>query len=600
MSVLETPRIYFRGHVAWDPITTNNWPKFYDETDAETVYPTTVDKVKAFRESAIAQVTATRNRSWNPHGTHRSKFYDSAVSGADCGAGLMTNDPFVGSPANFMGMLVDLEPFGAFSSQLFFDAITFGIDGGYRILAPRTTRFTDRYINFNRTGIGAIAGVASVVWQTAFPKNGGLRIDAFDSSVLQALQKALEDDDILGLTVQFNSYRTIYYDNRNAYQAAVMAAESAALQVKLQGGGFQPNPARSPMVGVIGLWRKGEPSHEPCDRTLITGPDDSQNAPTVADIHARLTNDTITLDLSNSISEDDLDLTKHDFGTLSVVSVDSGGNAPVTLASFDYSQYDKSAYEATSGILTLKLAAALPADSTLQLRDANNKILLAESALRALPLVPNLYVNQNDPATATFQVYDRGVYAGGGIDVTICVMTSDGGTVLSTFDVTTESDGTFSFPLRTSAPGINAYVPLFGKKPPLPQQGIDPMLYNYMYVRVLPTDAELAALPPTWDNVYGKVLANWHAMAPCMDNWLDLGSEAQVRSFGTLLKKLTNAAAFEHFRYMPVTRDLTPGARKLLYNFLDAPPAHEMLAAAAPEEKPQTDFVELSKKMRSS
>ena len=37
MSVLETPRVYFRGQVAWDPITTNNYASFHDETSAEPV-----------------------------------------------------------------------------------------------------------------------------------------------------------------------------------------------------------------------------------------------------------------------------------------------------------------------------------------------------------------------------------------------------------------------------------------------------------------------------------------------------------------------------------------------------------------------------------
>jgi hypothetical protein len=42
-----------------------------------------------------------------------------------------------------------------------------------------------------------------------------------------------------------------------------------------------------------------------------------------------------------------------------------------------------------------------------------------------------------------------------------------------------------------------------------------------------------------------------------MDNWLDLGSEAQVKAYGPLIKKLTDKANFEAFRYMPVTRDLS-------------------------------------------
>ena len=42
---------------------------------------------------------------------------------------------FVGVPAQFTGMLVDVEPYGGTSSQLFFDSMSFGIDGGCRIAA---------------------------------------------------------------------------------------------------------------------------------------------------------------------------------------------------------------------------------------------------------------------------------------------------------------------------------------------------------------------------------------------------------------------------------------------------------------------------------
>jgi len=59
---------------------------------------------------------------------------------------------------------------------------------------------------------------------------------------------------VLGLTVRFNAYRTVYYDNpdlTNGSKAAQKAAK--ALIAKLKDGGFQPNPARSLLVGVIGL-----------------------------------------------------------------------------------------------------------------------------------------------------------------------------------------------------------------------------------------------------------------------------------------------------------------------------------------------------------
>ena len=149
MTVLETPRIYFKGQITWDPITTNNYDSNYEEGIGQTILPGVADRVKVFREQAIEQVATGGN--WNPDGTHRATFFETAVCGFDLGEGTETNDPFLKAAANFVGMLVDLEPFGSYSSQLFFDAMRFGVDGGYRIFAPRTSRDTARYINFGRT-----------------------------------------------------------------------------------------------------------------------------------------------------------------------------------------------------------------------------------------------------------------------------------------------------------------------------------------------------------------------------------------------------------------------------------------------------------------
>ena len=600
MSVLETPRIYFRGQMSWDPIVTNNYSQFYDEIDSQPVYPSTNDKVQAFRAEAIKSVV-TRN--WNPHGTHRSTFFDSAISGADLGSGCENGDPFVGSPANFVGMLVDLEPYGTITSQLFFDAMSFGIAGGYRIAARRSSRITSRYINFFRNPYGPKAGIASVVWQTCFQK-GDLRVDAFDSLALQALQNALVDDDVLGITVQFNNYRTVYYNELLKTNPEV-AKPSRELQKKLEAGGFQPNPARSEMVGVIGLWRRGEPVNEPCDRTLIMAPDDPQQPPTIASAHARLTRETIVLDFSNSVSEDNLELEKHDFGDLTLVAIHPVTGNATTLATFGFDHYDKAAYDATSGVITLPLSVA--ADGELQLRNATGTVLLAEQSLRALPLIPNLYLNQGDTHVAEFQVYERGLPAGGDIEVTIYVMSADSGTIESSFTLTTDDDGKVSFPITGTHGGITAYVSAAGPNPAPPSGGINPQTNTYMYVRTLSADAEVAQLDPTWDNVYERVLANWNAMAPCMDNWLNLADPSQVYAFGAMIKKLTDSAAFENFRYMPVTRDLTPGERTLLYNFLNgdppepstaAAPQAEMMQAAAPPEEPES-LVKLNRRMRS-
>lgn len=603
MSVLETPRILFRGQIAWDPIVTNNVSKYYNENTSEPVYPTATDKVAEFRKAAIASVDPNNGGLWNPQGTHRSSFFDTAISGADLGKGVVQDDKFVGSPVRFLGMLVDLEPYGTNSSQLFFDAMTFGIDGGYRIAAPRTTRMIARYVNFTRNPVGYRAGHASVIWQTSFAKADGLTVDAFDSKALRALKKALEHDDVLGLTVQLNAYRTIYYNTPDiATDSAKLQKLADELIANLNGGGFQPNPARSMMVGVVGLWRKGEAVHEPSGRAMI-GPTGNS----VATAHARLTRDSITLDLSNSISETGLDLVKKDLGELTVVAVPKSGK-PIRLGSIKYPQYDTSAYLRTSGIVTIPVKAKVPPSANLELRDSKDNVLLTESALRAIPVTPNLYVNQGETRTIELQVYDRGVPAKAGVEVTMCVMSGDGNTVESTFKLVTDANGMVSFPLTGVMGGITLYVPLPGPDPvrPSPAAGIDPQVNTFMYVRTLPADEEIAILPATWDNVYSRVLANWHAMAPCMDNWLDLGNASQVYSFGALIQKLTDEAAFEHYRFMPVTRDMTAGERALLYNFLNRQPpqpvaAEAMLASAAPEDAAAapTSFADLNRAMRS-
>jgi hypothetical protein len=353
MSVLETPRIYFKGHITWDPITTNNYDS-NEEGVGQTILPGVADKVKIFRDKAIEQVATGGN--WNPDGTHRATFYDTAVCGFDLGGGVKTDDPFVTAAVNFIGMLVDLEPFGSYSSQLFFDAMHFGVDGGYRILAPRTSRITDRYINFARnTANTMIAGIASVVWQTSFAKADGLRIDAFDSPALQRLAAAIEPVDVLGLTARFNAYRTIYYDDPDLTNGSPATRAAAQAQIaKLNNGGFRPNPARSLLVGVIGLWRKGEPAHEPGDRVLVP-----PGSSPLASAFVRFDDPTLTLtlDLSNSVPEIDKNLTKQDLGPLTVVAVDPASQAVTNLGSFDYNQYDRAAYEASAGIVTMPLTA---------------------------------------------------------------------------------------------------------------------------------------------------------------------------------------------------------------------------------------------------
>lgn len=648
MSVLETPRILFRGNVAWDPIVTNNYQTLYDEDQSESVLPpadSTYDRVLAFRTEAITDVNPTvnqpngPNRNWDPQGTHRSVFYDlaapdasctdsaitdSAISGVDLGSGVSTDDPFVSAPARFSGKLVDLEPYGSFSSQLFFDGMTFGIDGGCRIAARRRTRVTARYINLGRNQAYYIAGFASIVWQTSFLTED-LTIDAFDSAALQALQSALCQPGVIGLTVRWVNYRTVYYDCPElASDIPLRATKAQELISKLRindpagGGVWQPNPARSKMVGVIGLWREGEPLHEPGDRALITTSFPGVTGPPgemcVATAFARLDGNRLTLDLGSSMPEEDLALTKKDWGIVDVVALDpSQPDGFVPLATIGYDEathpgcqayYAREYYEAQSGIVTLEVdASSIPSGAPLQLR-AGTDILLDEQPVRAIPLLPNLYLDEGDSAEATFQIYVNGAPGGGGTDVTVWAYDANGNVLPnppSTFPWSGQADpdGLFSVPLPNNGPGCVGYVPVIGADQPAPTIGLYPQVTTYAYVRTLPADDAVAAMDPTWDHVYTLVLANWNAMAPCMDNWLDLHDPDQIRAFGPMIKQLTDPANLEAFSYMPVTRDMTAGERTLLYKFLDAPAPAAAVRLAAEEARPPLEgATRLSRFMR--
>ena len=623
MSILETPRIYFRGQISWDPVTTNNFPASqrnaaYDEDTLDSTYKGAAVKtsqVDAYRNAAINEVPVQADglNSWNPDGTYRSSFFETQVNGVDSGQGLDTTDPFVSASVGLDGMLIDVEPYGPYTSQLFFDEMSFGIPGGCRVVGKRWRRFEDRNINFAANPNNSIiAGTASVTWQTVFPKRGGLIIDALDSPVLKALWAAMSSDDVLGLMVRWNSYRTIYYNNpaqRNGNEA--QQHDALAMIEKLKVGGFQPNPARSLVVGALGLWRRGECASEPGDRTLVStlkpveipaipapvasGGDAFKNA-IVGTAFMRLdmasTPPKLTLDFQNTIPCANQATDKVDLGTLTVQTAASSTDTQSrTLTQIPLGEYDRAAYEASGGIITIDLPASV-AGSDLENRvfsvtsDNGTPVYLQEVRYRALSDEPNVYTTEGDFRQVRVQVYDRGRPAGAGIHVVWSPLQDEGSTDTTHWSGTTDATGAVNVQLDTSRGNVYPYVFQVGTKPVLPIVAakandtdpgavFNPLVQTYLYIRVLPREDDVAALDPTWENVHAKVLANFQAIAPCMDNWLRLGDEQQVRAYGPLVKRLTNPAAFEEYRYMPATRDLSPGQRTLLYKWLDNTGSHE-------------------------
>ena len=562
MSVLDTPRVYFRGQMTWDPMVTNNFDALYDLDTGKPVLGTgTADDYREQARQTIVQ------GNWNVHGTHRSTFFETTVTGIDRGAGREVDDPLIGVPVSFTGMLVDLDPYGATSSQLFFDQLSCGIDGGCQIRAVRNGPMVARRINFARnSGYRVIAGVASVVWQASFAAGDLLAIRPHGSPVLEELARLVEEGDAQGVTVRFNAYRTAYYGTEapTDQQAADLAAQIAA-------GGFHPNPARSVIVGVLGLWRKGEPPAVPADRVLAR----AARSP-VSTAFAKVGGGRLSIDLANSVPETGFDLQKTDLGTLSVVSRTAGGD--LVLGTLPFDSYDKAAYDATSGLVDLALDEAgikAARNGNLEVRGPDGTVLLREQPLTVCADQANVYLEEGEGTAVRLRAFERGERPSAPVSVLLAEV---GGPSLPP-SVETDADGLVTVPLTGNTAGSTTWilVPWRGQAPPPPTRLV-PDQNEYFTLRVTPADAAIAAMDPTWENVYQNVLRDWDALAPAMDNWLRLDDEQQCRAYAPLIKQLTSRARFDDFRYMPVTRDLSRGQRTLLHRWCDA-----VMAGAAPE-----------------
>lgn len=565
MSVLDIPRIYFRGQMAWDPIVTNNYSQLYDIATSKPRLG--AGTVADYRERARQAIP---RGNWNVHGTHRSIFFETTVTGVDLGCGLQVDDALVGAPVSFAGKLVDLDPYGATTSQLFFDELSCGIQGGCQILGLSAGPMAARRINFARnTGYTYIAGRASVVWQASFPADGSLSVHPYDSAVLAGLHDLLSDDDVAGLTVRVNAYRTVYYNTESPTEQ-----QARDLADQIAQGGFHPNPARSLIVGVIGLWRRGEAPSVPGDRVLAPVGDSP-----VGTAFARVGDGRLTLDLSNSVPETGFDVPKLDLGPLTVVAKAEGDDVP--LGTLDYTAYDTPAYNATSGIVTLALdpgQAATVGGADLEIRAANGTALLTEQPLTVAADPPNIYLEQGEQASVVLRAFLRGGRPGAPVSVTMAEV----GGPLPPVQVVTNEDGEVTVPINGGKPGSWIWVLIAWQgEAPTPPSQLNPGLSEYVALRTTPADAEIATLEPTWENVHRYVLRDWEALAPCMDNWLRLGDEQQCRAYAQLVRRLTSRERFNEYGYMPVTRDLTRGQRTLLHRWCDMVAEEPTMTAVA-------------------
>ena len=82
--------------------------------------------------------------------------------------------------------------------------------------------------------------------------------------------------------------------------------------------------------------------------------------------------------------------------------------------------------------------------------------------------------------------------------------------------VTTTTDARSIATFKATEERIESFAVIPGKTTG-PKQ-IDTQSTDYVLVRTLPADVDIADLEPTWENVHEKVLAAWRAMAHVWTN----------------------------------------------------------------------------------
>lgn len=604
MTLPAFPRIFVYGQMSWDPSLANNFD-IYDTANARldrTKIPNGVSleeyrsQLPVQHAQGVEQDGRIRS-SWNNYGTHRAVFETVKVTGVSTAPGVIdTDDPIVDTDVRMAGKLVDLNPATDQGTQIFFDRIEIG-NAFTQIRADRKRRMTARFLNFGRNLGGLdIAGNASAVWEVSLPADGVSLTNFSGSGGLSAMEAALGDADVKGITFRFHTYRTLYWrngiDNQSPHQPRGRDDLAA-----LYGAGYNfSNPAYSIICGVIRPWRVDEHEGHPTGRILYTTGGRLGKAFVAIDRDAKAA----VLDLGETVPEVDVDLNKLDAGQL-VLSAERNG-ARVELATIAPAEYGRAAYEQTAGFVDIDLS-GLTSDQWATLEGGDLSLTAPGHSLEERQMVVVVedrdhYVDQGDGATIRLKVLDRGHPAAGAQIRAFAFDNMTGAQAAAPVTLTADAAGEVDFIAPPVDPGVRYFVFdafAVGETPSAPSiEG--PGNDFHAYVRTLPNDDDLEAATTndqlTWSWIYKVIFAEFDVLNPVMSRTSDpainvpLHDRASMESKAERVKAVIRKEAFEDAGFMPVTRDLSRGRRRLLERWCDlvlsgqAPPERVLIASA--------------------
>lgn len=309
MSILDFPRMNFKGIFKTNPCTANNddvvpsvvtrdtnslGPDLAGkDDDGVTEYLGQAVKMYNFSDDPAqgAKKKTFIRAGWNPYGDHVTTFEDTSISSVIYGppssptanpvvdsATSTAADPIVGVSLEIIGtptpngsksstpMIVDLDPTGLVTTQLFIGGIRFSFkdDAGKQkqVDVLHDTRGYQDWLNFcstvSTTSYGGEQDFVGIgcSWQFVIPAAKLPSYESFglNSTGLKALLGQAQAAG--GLAVRFRCYEV------------EPGLTDSYLDYQIQQGQFPSNPAYGYLVGTIGVWNADEPQSEPAGRKL--------------------------------------------------------------------------------------------------------------------------------------------------------------------------------------------------------------------------------------------------------------------------------------------------------------------------------------------
>ncbi|GAA4545267.1 ferritin-like domain-containing protein [Amycolatopsis samaneae] len=554
MSYLGYPRLNFAGTFQADVDTANNPASHHDNNVFEPRFQ--------WRLVWSPDGNVDVNGQWNPRGTNDLRFTDVRVTSVyDRDGRIVTSpseDPVVGSRVTDddrrpHGKFVDLDPHNQLVTELF----------GVRL------RLVDR------TGREALRGdfVPSSMTDL-FPRaqlpTGRPDMSATYQSVLTGLE--------WGEGVNSPFLRAL----RSATQENTLSIKFTTDGVEDGSEHWPDNVTFGRIVGSLGPYRTGEPKRLVAGRRLRKfGAGRFNHAPCRVDEQSGL----VFVDLGNSVPATSRGGPLVEVGAL-FLAVLTGGDQPRVVAPLDGVGGDF--YRRDAGIVTARLdpgQRALVAGNRLAVTDGTGMILLAENhdatmvqadgqVFRLYPRPPHDTVGTVIHATR-FGLPAAGVriFVGTGqppreLTVPALVVTDERGRAPVTITGTDPGN-----PRRFIDGSLTALHYGFPDRPTEPE--------GRLMVRVF--DLYRAPRRPTWVRDVQPIFQRYANLVPVMHDVLDLGNYHEVTRHADYIRR-TLLADVHSPNHMPATRDLSPGKRDMIVNWLNTTPAPPVLEIESPAD----------------